>query len=80
VRKLIDRLPVNYRTALTLFYTNEARYDEIAEIMDIPIGTVKTYIRRARLRLRDLLLEEPGLSALLGESAAGLPRGKGERS
>jgi RNA polymerase sigma-70 factor (ECF subfamily) len=75
VRRLIGRLPLNYRTALTLFYTNEARYEEIAEIMEIPVGTVKTYIHRARLRLRDLLLEEPDISGLIGPV-----RGKGDVS
>jgi RNA polymerase sigma-70 factor (ECF subfamily) len=77
VRRLMEKLPLNYRTALTLFYTNEARYEEIADIMDIPVGTVKTYIHRARLRLRDLLLEEPDLSGLIGEPGDGPVRGKG---
>ena len=32
-------------------------YEEIAEIMDLPLGTVKTYIHRARLELRDYLAD-----------------------
>lgn len=80
VRRLMDRLPLNYRTALTLFYTNEARYEEIAEIMDIPVGTVKTYIHRARLRLRDLLLEDPDLSELVGKPGGRPAGGGGDRS
>ena len=66
VHELINRLPEQYRTALTLFYLNQARYEEIAEIMDVPMGTVKTCIRRGRLRLRNLLLEESDLAGLAG--------------
>jgi RNA polymerase sigma-70 factor (ECF subfamily) len=69
VRELVDRLPTRYRTVLTLFYVNQARYEEIAEIMNIPLGTVKTYLHRARLRLRDLVLAESDLPDFLGESA-----------
>ena len=71
---LVDRLPENYRTALTLFYVEQARYEEIAEIMDIPMGTVKTYIHRARLRMRDLFLAESDLAGLAG----GNPKPAGE--
>ena len=65
---LVEKLPTHHRTALTLFYVQQVRYEEIADIMDIPMGTVKTYIHRARLRLRDLLLAEPELTDLVGES------------
>ena len=58
VRELVERLPVKYRTVLTLFYLNQVRYEEIAEIMELPLGTVKTYIHRGRLALRNLILEE----------------------
>ena len=71
VRTLISRLPENYRTVLTLFYLEQVRYEEIAEIMSIPLGTVKTYIHRARLRLRDMILAEPEMVGLTGvEDAA----------
>jgi RNA polymerase sigma-70 factor (ECF subfamily) len=70
VRQLINQLPEQYRTTLTLFYMNQASYEEIADIMEIPLGTVKTYIHRARLRLRDMLLAEADLAGLIGETRA----------
>jgi RNA polymerase sigma-70 factor (ECF subfamily) len=74
VRRLLGRLPVTYRTALTLFYLQQVRYEEIGEIMGVPLGTVKTYIHRGRLRLRDLVLAEPDLAGLAGPSSG---NGKG---
>jgi RNA polymerase sigma-70 factor (ECF subfamily) len=69
IRELVGQLPTHYRTALTLFYLNQVKYEEISEIMDIPLGTVKTYIHRGRLRLRDLLLAETDFGDLAGESS-----------
>ncbi len=66
IRTLMERLPPPYRAVLTLFYVEQNGYEEIAEIMDIPLGTVKTHIHRARLRLRDLLLAESDLASLAG--------------
>jgi RNA polymerase sigma-70 factor (ECF subfamily) len=66
VQGLIAGLPENYRTVLTLFYLQQIKYEEIAEIMAIPLGTVKTYIHRARLRLRDLILAEPEIADRVG--------------
>jgi RNA polymerase sigma-70 factor, ECF subfamily len=63
VRERVGALPVRYREVLTLFYLDEMRYEEIAMILDVPIGTVKTWIHRARLRLRDALVGE-GVFAL----------------
>jgi len=56
VRERMGELPAPYREVLTLFYLDEMRYEEIAMILDVPIGTVKTWIHRARLRLRDTLV------------------------
>jgi RNA polymerase sigma factor (sigma-70 family) len=71
VQALIGRLPENYRTVLTLFYLQQVRYEEIAEIMGIPLGTVKTYIHRARLRLRDMILADPEVAGWMGVSEVG---------
>jgi RNA polymerase sigma-70 factor (ECF subfamily) len=79
VAELIEKLPEGHRTALTLYYVNQARYEEISDIMDVPMGTVKTYIRRARLRLRDLLLEEPDLAGLADRGRGDSEEGEGGR-
>jgi RNA polymerase sigma-70 factor (ECF subfamily) len=51
----IGRLRPEYRTAILLRHVEGRPYEEIAEIMDVPLGTVKTYIHRARTELRDQL-------------------------
>ena len=79
VQALVERLPERYRTALTLFYMQQVRYEEIAEIMGIPLGTVKTYIHRGRFHLRKLILTEGALVDWIGKSAEDRS-GNGERS
>jgi RNA polymerase sigma-70 factor, ECF subfamily len=51
----IGRLRPEYRTAILLRHVEGRPYEEIAEIMEIPLGTVKTYIHRARTELRGTL-------------------------
>jgi RNA polymerase sigma-70 factor (ECF subfamily) len=51
----VGRLRPEYRTAIVLCHMEGRPYEEIAEIMGVPLGTVKTYIHRARHELRDLL-------------------------
>lgn len=51
----IGKLREEYRTAIILRHVEGRAYEEIAEIMDIPLGTVKTYIFRARRQLRQEL-------------------------
>jgi RNA polymerase sigma-70 factor (ECF subfamily) len=48
----LARLPEQYRLALTLFYVQEMTYDEIAAVLDLPVGTVKTNLFRGRTQLR----------------------------
>ena len=55
VHVALDSLPAKYRDVLDLYYLRGLRYREIAVELDIPIGTVKTYISRAKRRLRDEL-------------------------
>jgi RNA polymerase sigma-70 factor (ECF subfamily) len=56
----IDDLEVNYKILITLRYQHELSYDEIASTLNLPLGTVKTGIFRAREQLRKSLarLEE----------------------
>lgn len=46
-------LPERFRAVLTLFYVQEQRYEEIAVILGVPLGTVKTHILRGRVLLRE---------------------------
>lgn len=56
----LAQLPVPQREAVTLHALKDLSYAEIAEVMDCPINTVKTLIRRGRLRLARLLAETEG--------------------
>ena len=51
----IGKLRPEYRSAILLRHVEGYAYDEIAEIMDLPLGTVKTYLHRARSELKELL-------------------------
>lgn len=51
----IEKLPLNYRSVLTLFHLEEFSYKEIEEITGMPEGTVKSYLSRARKLLKERL-------------------------
>ncbi len=55
IEEAIGELREEYRTAILLRHVEGYAYDEIAEIMDLPLGTVKTYLHRARNQLKDRL-------------------------
>jgi RNA polymerase sigma-70 factor (ECF subfamily) len=57
IEEAIGRLRPEYRTAILLRHVEGYGYDEIAEIMDVPLGTAKTYIHRGRSELKDSLAE-----------------------
>jgi RNA polymerase sigma factor (sigma-70 family) len=51
----IETLPAGEREALLLFAWEDLPYQSVAEALDLPIGTVRSRINRARARLRELL-------------------------
>ncbi len=55
VRRAVQELPTAQRLALTLHYFDELRYEEVAEVMGLPLNTVKSHIRRGKERLARLL-------------------------
>lgn len=52
----IDQLPIEYRAPLVLREMEDASYEDIAEILNIPVGTVRSRLHRARIALRDAIL------------------------
>ncbi len=70
VREAVGRLPLGQRQVVTLVDLEECSYAEVASILEIPIGTVMSRLSRARLALREMLLEFQGLAAAAG------PQGK----
>ena len=48
----MTQLPERYATIITMYYLQEMPYEEIAAAMAIPIGTLKTWMFRARKELR----------------------------
>jgi RNA polymerase sigma-70 factor, ECF subfamily len=55
LRAAIDTLPEKYRTVITLFHLQGKQYEEIATVLGLPMGTVKTHLFRAKEQLRRLL-------------------------
>ena len=53
----IDELPAEFRVVVAMFYFEECSYREIAEKLDLPIGTVMSRLARAKGHLRAKLLE-----------------------
>ena len=51
----LNRLSTEHRTVLVLKDIEGLKYEEIAEILDVPIGTIRSRIHRARLELKELL-------------------------
>jgi len=51
----VASLPEYQRTMVVLYHTEQKSYEEIAEIMNLPIGTVKSRLNRARLALKEIL-------------------------
>jgi RNA polymerase sigma-70 factor (ECF subfamily) len=58
VERLIEKLDPQKRSVLTLYYQGGRSYKEICDIMEIPMGTVKTLLFRAKEELRDLYGKE----------------------
>lgn len=51
VRRAVYELPEKHRLAISLYYFHEKSYEEISKIMDVPMGTIKSYIHRAKQSL-----------------------------
>jgi RNA polymerase sigma-70 factor (ECF subfamily) len=59
VRAALLRVPLEQRSALILRYHHDLSYEEIAQVLTCPIGTVRSRIHNGLLRLKRLLTEVP---------------------
>ena len=60
MRSLVSKLKPRYRKLIELRYFNELSYEEIAEELELPIGTVKAQLFRARELLYNILKNTTG--------------------
>ena len=58
LQKAIERLPVQYQVLVNGHYLKGMRYEDLAEALNLPLGTVKTHLHRAKRQLRVLLETE----------------------
>ena len=58
VREHLEKLPTRYRSVLILRHLQEMTYEEMADILTMPIGTIKSHLFRARHLLKERLLAQ----------------------
>jgi RNA polymerase sigma factor (sigma-70 family) len=68
----LRRIPMNLQMTVELHYWEELGVQEIAEVMGVPTGTVKTRLRRARIALREVIETIEAPAALRDATLAGL--------
>jgi RNA polymerase sigma-70 factor (ECF subfamily) len=64
IRDAIETLPVKYKSVVILRYLHDMSLQEIGDVLDMPVTTVKTRVHRGREFLRKKLENEPGLVQL----------------
>ncbi|MGA0595698.1 sigma-70 family RNA polymerase sigma factor [Enterovirga sp. CN4-39] len=64
VRRALEALPLPLRETVVLREMEELSYQQIADVIDVPIGTVMSRLSRARAQLRRLLADEEGRHAV----------------
>jgi RNA polymerase sigma factor (sigma-70 family) len=77
IRSALADLRVEYRTVFVLFHEQGQPYEDIAQTLARPVGTIKTWLHRARLEILERLRMRGMVSDQ--ESPTGGPMGKSER-
>lgn len=66
----LERMPAKYRLVLSLRYLEHLSYEEIAAAIDLPMGTIKTHIHRARRLLAERIRQADGQPIPIPDTAA----------
>lgn len=68
LHRIIDAMPLHYRTVVTLFHLEGIPYTEISRITGMPEGTIKSYLNRGRQIIREKMTERlPDIKHILFE-------------
>ena len=73
LQEALNELPESWRTPLILFYFEDFSYRDIAEQMNVPLGTVMSRLARAKAFLRGRLLPATGMGEVSGPSGLAGP-------
>jgi RNA polymerase sigma-70 factor (ECF subfamily) len=65
ISEYLKNIPEHYSVILNMFYINELSYEEISKILNLPLGTIKNRIFRAKEKLKELLLKRITAEELL---------------
>ncbi len=65
ISEYLKNIPEHYSVILNMFYINELSYEEISKILNLPLGTIKNRIFRAKDKLKELLLKRITAEELL---------------
>lgn len=64
IEKAVEILPDYQRAMIVMYHAESLSYEDIAQALDLPIGTVKSRLNRARLSLREVLIKDEELFKL----------------
>lgn len=73
LQRCLMRLPADQRAVLLLISLEGLTYEEAADVLAVPVGTVMSRLSRARSRLRELLDGEPSAGMPMDQSHSGSP-------
>lgn len=82
VRRALAQLEEHYRVVLTLYYFDDMKYTDIAEVLSMPLNTVKSHIRRGKERLAAILeaQEQPPSARMVAQPRQERARPQAEAS
>jgi RNA polymerase sigma-70 factor, ECF subfamily len=61
LQKALNQLPEFQKSMIVMFHAEQLSYEEISEALDLPLGTVKSRLNRARISLKEILMENEEL-------------------
>lgn len=65
VKKFLEEIPEKYSVILTLFFINDLSHEEISETLNLPLGTVKNRIFRAKEKLKEIMTKNYPVEEIL---------------